>query len=243
MTERLILFDIDGTLLTTNGQALAAMAAAHREIYGVTVRFDGVPTSGKTELHLAYQLLGAAGLNRAQVRQGLPDYWRAYEDQLRRNLRPEKITVFPGVREVLRRLRAQGRALLGLLTGNIETIARLKLEAAGLEGLDWGAFGEHHENREQLPALALDAAERVSGIRFAGKAIAIVGDTPSDISCGRHLGVNAVAVATGKYGMEALAAHEPDHLFADFSDSAAVLRALQGTPPRQSTSEPPGRRS
>jgi FMN phosphatase YigB (HAD superfamily) len=75
MSERLILFDVDGTLLTTNGQATAAMRTAYRRIYGVTVNFDGTPTDGKTELCLAYQLLGAVGLSREQVRRGLPAYW------------------------------------------------------------------------------------------------------------------------------------------------------------------------
>ncbi len=226
--ERLILFDIDGTLLSTNGQALAAMRSACRAVYGVTVEFNGPPTDGSTELRLAYRLLGSAGLTRPQVRQGLPDYWRAYQDRLRRTLRPEKITVFPGVYELLRRLAADPGVVTGLLTGNIEAIARLKLDAVGLAGFACGAYGQHHEKREELPGLALDAAERASGIRFAGEAVFIIGDTPNDIACGRHLGVRSVAVATGKYGVPELEAHAPHHLFIDFSDTEAVLGALGG---------------
>jgi phosphoglycolate phosphatase-like HAD superfamily hydrolase len=226
MSERLILFDVDGTLLTTNGQATAAMRTAYRRIYGVTVNFDGTPTDGKTELCLAYQLLSAVGLSREQVRRGLPAYWHDYELELRRTLRPEEITVFPGVRELLRRLAGRRDALLGLLTGNIEPVARLKLEAAGLTGFTCGAFGQHHERREALPAVALEAAERLSGTRFSGRAVNIVGDTPNDIACGRHLGVTAVAVATGKFDLAALAAHHPHHLFSDLSDTDAVLTAV-----------------
>lgn len=226
MRERLILFDVDGTLLTTNGQALAAMRAAHAQVYGVTVAFNGLPTDGQTELHLAYALLGRAGLSREQVREGLPAFWRAYAGELERTLRPERITVFPGVRELLERLAGRADALVGLLTGNIEPIARLKLEAAGLAGFACGAFGQHHERRDELPALALEAAERLSGSRFSGRAVTIVGDTPHDVTCGRHLDVNAVAVATGKFGLAELAAHAPHHLFADLSDTEAVLPAL-----------------
>ena len=119
--------------------------------------------------------------------------------------------------------------LVGLLTGNIASSAKVKLHTAGLEGFALGAFGEHHLDRSALPAVAVEAAERISGTRFSGGRITIRGDTPNDIACGRHLDVNAIAVATGRYGLEELRAHQPAHLFADLSDGEAVLKAIRSS--------------
>ncbi len=226
MARHLILFDIDGTLLTTNGQAGDAMMAAFRTVYGVTPDRSRLRMDGKTELCIAYTLLGGAGLTRPQVKAGLSDYWHAYADELRTRLVPEKMTVHPGVRELLARLQPREDAVVGLLTGNIEAGAKIKLAAAGLEGFVCGAYGQHHEQRAHLPAVALAAAEAATGAHFAGKRVTIVGDTPADIACGQHLGVNAVAVATGKFDERELATHRPDSLFNDLSDTEAVTRAI-----------------
>lgn len=226
MLRHLVLFDIDGTLLTTNGQAGNAMMAAYRTAYGIVPDKGRLLMDGKTELCIAHELLGAAGLSRAEIKAGLARYWRAYADALREGLRPEKMTVHPGVRSLLRRLAGREDILVGLLTGNIEAAARIKLGAVGLEGFACGAFGEHHEQRSDLPQVALRAARAASGMGFAGKSVTIVGDTPADILCGARLGVNAVAVATGKFSMGELAGHRPDSLFADLSDTNAVMQAI-----------------
>ena len=227
MPTRLVLFDIDGTLLTTNGRAVQAMLAALREAYGVTAAWDTPVMNGKTELWIVHKLLADMGIPRSRVEPGLPRMWDAYVRELRERLAPENITVFPGVRELLRVLAGCGDVLVGLLTGNIAASARVKLQVAGLDGFACGAFGEHHQERAALPAVAVSEAERLCGERFAGRAVTIIGDTPNDIACGRHLGVNAIAVATGKFDSEALRAHQPHHLFNDLSDTQAVLEAIR----------------
>ena len=118
--------------------------------------------------------------------------------------------------------------MLGLLTGNVEEGARLKVNAAGL-GFDRfrvGAYGSDHWQRPELPAVAARRAREKTGIGFEGKEIVIIGDTPFDISCGAHLGVRTIATATGTHSAGDLAQHAPDYLFDDLSDIDAVWRAI-----------------
>ncbi|MBI3993903.1 MAG: haloacid dehalogenase-like hydrolase [Candidatus Lambdaproteobacteria bacterium] len=230
MYTRLVLFDIDGTLLTTNGDAVRAMLRAYERVYGTRPVTDGFLMDGKTELQIVHELLAAAGLDEARVTAGLPRFWASYVAELERRLAPERITVYPGVRPLLAALRARPALLLGLLTGNIEGSARLKLARAGLDGFAVGAYGEHHRDRAALPAQAVAAAQASVGRRFTGKEIVVLGDTPNDVRCGRDLGVTTIAVATGLYSRAALAAEAPDHLFNDLADVPAVLAAIEGRP-------------
>ncbi len=225
--NRLVLFDIDGTLLSTQGQSVRAMKAAYAATYGRDPSGIEYRMDGKTELQITYELMSLAGLSRPEIEAGLPRFRRLYEEELRQHVTPGRTRVFPGVAALVAQVALLPHALLGLLTGNCEPAARIKLQAAGLGGFAVGAFGAHHERRAELPPGALDHAQRVSGRRFQGKEIVIIGDTPNDIDCGRALGVKAIAVATGKYSVGQLAGHGPDHVFPDFSDVAAVLRAVE----------------
>lgn len=227
MKTRLVLFDIDGTLLTTNGMAVESMLAAVQAAYGVTAKWDSSKMNGKTELWIVHKLLADAGVPQQTVGRYLPRMWSVYVSELERRLSPHNVTVFPGVRELLGQLAQREDILLGLLTGNIESSAKVKLGKAGLEGFALGAYGEHHQDRAALPGVAVEAAQRISGKRFAGGRITIIGDTPNDITCGAHLGVNAIAVATGRYGEEELRRHGPAHLFHDLSDTRSVLDAIE----------------
>lgn len=225
--NRLVLFDIDGTLLSTQGHSVRAMKTAYAATYGRDPSGIEYRMDGKTELQITYELMGLAGLSRAEIEAGLPRFWRRYEEELRQNVTPGRTRVFPGVAAVVAQVARLPHALLGLLTGNCEPAARIKLQAAGLDGFAVGAFGAHHEDRAELPAVAVEHAERVSGRRFRGKEIVIVGDTPNDIRCGQALGVKSIAVATGRYSVRQLAGYGPDHVFPDFSDVAAVLQAVE----------------
>jgi phosphoglycolate phosphatase-like HAD superfamily hydrolase len=225
--NRLVLFDIDGTLLSTQGHSVRAMKAAYAAVYGRDPSAIAYRMDGKTELQIAYELMGLAGLSRQEIEAGLPRFWVRYEEELRRAVTPERTRVFPGVAALVAQVARLPHALLGLLTGNCEPAARIKLQAARLDGFALGAYGAHHEDRAALPALAVEQATRLSGRRFQGKEIVIIGDTPNDIRCGQALGVKSIAVATGRYSAEQLADHAPDHIFPDFSDVTAVLRAVE----------------
>jgi phosphoglycolate phosphatase-like HAD superfamily hydrolase len=230
MILRLALFDIDGTLLTTQGRAVQALLAALEAVYGVRPANDGYLMDGKTELRIVHELLVQVGLDRASIERELPRFWPRYERELETAIHSSTTTVYTGVRELIRRMREETSVAIALLTGNCEAAARIKLEAAGLSGaFAFGAFGQHHEAREELPAVALAEAERRMGLTLNGKAVSILGDTPNDVFCAKPLGLRAIAVATGRYDRHALAAARPDYLFSDFTDCEAVLRAVMDT--------------
>jgi phosphoglycolate phosphatase-like HAD superfamily hydrolase len=225
--KHLVLFDIDGTLLSTNGHGVRAMMVAYTAVWGRDPSAVDYRMSGKTELNISHELLGLLGFSREEVEWGLPRFWHLYPQELRRQIAPHTTTVYPGIRAIVRTVAEREDMVLGLLTGNCEDAAKVKLETAGLDGFAVGVFGAHHEERAALPPLAVEKALERFGHRFEGKSVVIIGDTPNDIACGRAVGARTIAVATGRFGPEALAAHEPDYVFPDLSDQAAVLAAIQ----------------
>jgi len=224
---KLVLFDIDGTLLTTHGQSPRALKEAMERVYGCLPADNGYLMDGKTELRIVHELMDGEGFTRDQVEAGLEDFWQAYFDILEATLDPAGVTVYPGVRDLVRRLEAHPQVVMGLLTGNCEESSFLKLRAAGLaHSFAFGAYGQFEENREALPKTALELARWNCGVRFKGKSVVLLGDTPSDIQCGSPYGFHTIAVATGVYGAAQLEPHQPDSLFQDFSDLPAVLQAI-----------------
>lgn len=227
--QRLVLFDIDGTLLTSNGVAARAFRAALEEVFGTSGPRTGYSFAGRTDPQIARDLLRAAGMEEPRIEEGLEATWERYLEALARDCVSECVDVCPGVHPLLERLEARPEvALLGLLTGNLRDGARIKLEAGGIDfdRFRVGAFGSDHGDRRELPAIAVERAERLLGHRFSGKEVVIIGDTPLDVACGEHLGVRTIAVATGTYSREELAACGPDHLFASLEDTDAVWSAI-----------------
>ncbi|HYR09902.1 MAG TPA: HAD family hydrolase [Longimicrobium sp.] len=227
--KRLVLFDIDGTLLTAGGAGARAVREAMLEVYGETGSIGGYNMGGRTDPQIVRELLTPVGYSVEQVEAGLDALWEAYLRNLRVEIAKAHIRALPGVPELLDRLEGSGDpTVLGLLTGNVEEGARLKVDAAGL-GFDRfrvGAYGSDHWQRPELPAVAARRAKEKTGIGFEGKEIVIIGDTPFDISCGAHLGVRTIATATGTHSADDLAGHNPDYLFDDLSDTDAVWRAI-----------------
>ena len=227
--RRLVLFDIDGTLLTAGSSGKRAVHDALVEVFGTTGPIDSYSFAGRTDPQIVHALLGAAGLPREEIDRRLPEFWDSYIANLRREMERTSVESLPGVPELLARVEeAEGEVVMGLLTGNLEEGARIKVDAAGL-GWDRflvGAYGSDHADRPELPAVALRRARERTGVEYAGKEIVILGDTPFDISCGAHLGVRTIAVATGGHSVEELATHSPDHLFPDFRDLDAAWAAI-----------------
>ncbi|HEX7090046.1 MAG TPA: haloacid dehalogenase-like hydrolase [Longimicrobiales bacterium] len=223
----LILFDIDGTLLSTNGAARRAFHRGLLEVYGTAGPIATHAFDGKTDPQIARELLRAAGLTDAAIERGFPALWQAYLRELAAELAlpGQHTTVHPGVRQLLDALDELGdRVIVGLLTGNIEPGAQIKLSAAGLAcRFRLGAYGSDGEQREALPAIAVARARALTGREVSGREIVIIGDTPHDVTCGRALGARALGVATGRHDAASLAAAGADAVFPDLSDTAAAL--------------------
>ncbi len=226
---KLVLFDIDGTLMHSNGVARRAYLDALQEHLGRTMDADDHDFAGRTDRQIFLELTARCGIDSADAIHSIDHFFLRFRDLLASRLREDDITVHRGVPVLLERLGSMGDALLGLLTGNTEPTARLKLERAHLaQHFAFGAFGHESHQRSDLPALAIDRASRIAGCTFTGSSVVILGDTPNDIHCGRHLGVRSIAVATGSVSHAELARHAPDFLFHDFSETDHVIQAVMG---------------
>jgi phosphoglycolate phosphatase len=230
--ERLILFDIDGTLLSTDGAARRAFHRGLLEVYGTAGPITNHPFDGKTDPQIARELLSLAGIAPEIIAEGLEPLWEAYLRELVIELdKPgHETTVYPGVIALLDELAARGeRACLGLLTGNISRGAQLKLSSAGLaDRFSFGAFGSDCERRDGLPAVAVQRALQYTGRAFSGKQVVVIGDTPHDVRCGQALGVFALGVGTGRHSSAELLEAGADAALPDLSSTNTVLDLLLG---------------
>lgn len=224
---KLVLFDIDGTLLSTNGAARRAFHDTLLEVYGTAGPIESHAFAGKTDPQIARELLTLAGLTRGDIDAGLDPLWQGYLDRLSTELRApgQRTEVMPGVERLLGRLaRLQRDVTAALLTGNIEPGAALKLGACGLGGrFGFGAFGSDDERRDRLPAIAVARARERTAHEFRGRDVVVLGDTPSDVSCGRGIGCRAAAVATGPFDRGSLAAAGADVVWETLEDTEAVV--------------------
>jgi len=225
---RLLLFDIDGTLLHSRGAGRRAVKAALERVYGTVGAIDRYDLGGKTDQRIVFDVLESAGLSREAVRERLDEFFNAYARGLDEEIGDGRnVATLPGVGSLIARLHGTQGALLGLLTGNIEEGARIKLTPTGLWSyFSVGAYGSDDVDRRRLPSLAARRAHALMGYAFRPEEVVVIGDTPLDIDCARAFGAVAVAVATGQHSRAALLAHGPDLLFDDLSDVDGVVNAL-----------------
>lgn len=224
--RRLILFDIDGTLVA-GGPAKHAFEAAMIETYGTIGDVAGVSFAGKTDPQIARELLTAVGFEREAIDAGMPELWERYTAHLEERLHSRPMRILPGVFELLDALAELEDVGLGLLTGNIARGAELKLGSAGLwDRFAIGGFGSDHEERDELPAVALDRARVHWSVTIEAADAVVVGDTPRDVGCGRAGGTRTVAVATGSYVAAELVAAGADHVIEDLSATTEVVTLL-----------------
>ena len=227
---KLILFDIDGTILLTAGAGRRAIVAALAGEVASTEAFTGIRFDGKTDPQIVAELLEAAGDPDPRNPERLALVCRRYVGHLERELElpGTRTTLMPGVAELLARLESVTGTVLGLLTGNVAEGAALKLRAGGIDPRRFrvGAYGSDAAHRPDLPAIAARRAERFFGRVPAGDEVVIIGDTPADIHCGQGIAARAIAVATGGYALDDLAACGPHAVFTDLSDTERVLEAI-----------------
>lgn len=235
--SRLVLFDIDGTLLSSAGVASGVFAEALAEAVGRPVAMDGYSMAGRTDRQIARELLRRAGAAPDEIDRlidrVLDRYLERFAPALAASSKPR---LFPGVRALVERLAADPEVLLGLLTGNLERGAAIKLAHFGIRHhFKLGAYGSDAEERRALVAIAAARARTLTGHDFSGRDIVVIGDTPLDIDCGKAAGATTIAVATGPYAVAELAAHGPDALFTDLAEMEPVVSAILGAPAGEET--------
>lgn len=225
---KLVLFDIDGTLITSRGAGRRAMRTALERVFGAAGGIDKYDLGGRTDTRIVHDVMGALGWEPARVKERLDDFFEAYVAGLTSEIGDGRhVVTLPGVSAVVERLAESPDVVLGLVTGNIEEGARIKLLPTGL----WphfrvGAYGSDHMDRRRLPSLAARRAHALLGHGFAPPEVIVIGDTPHDIDCARAFGAVAIAVTTGQYTREQLLADRPDHLFDDLGDVEKVLEVV-----------------
>ena len=225
--RKLLLFDIDGTLLDTGGAGLRALRSAFLETFAEQgtngSEFPDLDLAGSTDSGIVRHLFSLFRIELTAENESA--FYDTYLARLDRELAGRKAEgrLLPGIRELLHHLRDNTGHVLGLLTGNIARGAWKKVAWFDLDGIfEFGAFGDDHHDRDRLGPVALERAAGHAGIRFDPAETFIIGDTPKDIRCARACGARAVAVATGHSSRESLEEHHPDHLFDDFADLDAV---------------------
>jgi phosphoglycolate phosphatase-like HAD superfamily hydrolase len=233
MSSRLLLFDIDGTLLLSGGAGARAMMLAFDQVFGAETgvkgkdAFAGVPMAGRTDTWIFRELSRVHGVESGA--ESLQRFHDSYVGHLRREIHepgPRK-GVLPGVKPLLDALAQRPEAHLALLTGNFAAGARVKLEHFDLwRYFPTGAFAEDAADRNSLFAHALSAVVARGGPRVAPSDVVVVGDTPFDVGVATTAGARSVAVATGSFDRRALADSGADAVLEDFTDLAAVLDAL-----------------
>lgn len=224
--RRLILFDIDGTLVW-GGPAKDAFQRALVETFGTAGDIEVHSFAGKTDPQIARELLTGVGLSPAAIDEGFEALWERYLTYLSELLVARPVTVLPGVPALLSELARRTDVGLGLLTGNIAGGAELKLRSAGLfQHFGMGSYGSDHEERDELTAIALARAAERWAVTFDPRDVFVVGDTPRDVQCGRAGGTRTVAVATGHYGVDQLERCGADLVVADLTDTDRLVRLL-----------------
>jgi phosphoglycolate phosphatase len=224
-TKRLLLFDIDGTLIHSGGAGVHALKSAFKERFGIDDDLRNIEIAGMTDSGIVVSILNKHKIPASN--ENMSAFLDSYVHFLSLELPRRKGTLLPGVLELLERLKSRPHLVLALLTGNVSRGAQLKLEHYGVwHFFEFGAFADDHRDRNRLGSFARAGGKENHGSVFSASAIDVIGDTPRDIACGRALGARTVAVATGTWSRDELSKYDPDFLIDDLSDVETVIHTL-----------------
>lgn len=223
---KLILFDIDGTLISTGGAGTRSLDKAFEEVLGIKQAFKNFEMAGKTDIQIIKEGLLRCNIapSKPLVTQIIRSYLKNLEIEINNNSKHLK----PGVAEVINLIHRELKYPMGLLTGNLETGARIKLEPFGLNPiLPFGAFGSDHEDRRALLPVAIYRFTRIAKQRIDFSQCVIVGDTPRDVACAKPYGAKVVAVATGPYSVDELIRTDADLVVENMTEIDKIIDFLR----------------
>ena len=222
---RLLLFDIDGTLVNTGGAGVESLKTIVRTRFRSEDDLRDIEIAGKTDRAIIRDILHKYRVNPTE--ENIASFAEEYIHRLPLSLSRSRGRVLAGIQPLLERLKPQRNIVLALLTGNLRQGARLKLQHYGLwDFFEFGAFADDHHDRNELGAFARERAQRKHGHDFDAADIDVIGDTNYDIACGNAFGARTVAVATGSWSRERLQVCSPDFLFDDLADTDEVIKKL-----------------
>jgi phosphoglycolate phosphatase len=224
--KKLILWDIDGTLIVSHGAGMRAMERAFNQCFGLPGDLSKIEWAGRTDTWITREVLRHNGI--PPTPENCHDYLETYLELLPGELRDgPQGQVLPGVLELLETLHRRADIAQGLLTGNLRRGAEFKLTHYKVwHYFEFGAFADDSPRRNDLGPHALRRAQERHAVEFAPERTFIIGDTPHDIECGKVIGAHTIAVATGRHTVAELAVHTPTVVFPNFSDTAAFLRVI-----------------
>ena len=227
--SRILLFDIDGTLLGSGEKVKILMRRALEDIFGTAGQVDSYEMSGKTDWQIVTDLMLQAGIAPEVVEDKRSATFAALARHMEAAAPTLGMRLLPGVKELLKQLSGRPEFILGLVTGNVREAVPAKLLSAGIDPalFRFGAFGSEHPDRNALPPLALSRLEQSLGITIPKEKVLVIGDTPRDIECARTTGVKVFCVATGRYSLEVLSGCDPDFILPNLLDVPRVLEILK----------------
>jgi phosphoglycolate phosphatase len=224
--KRLLLFDIDGTLIHSGGAGVHALKSALTERFGITDDLHDIEIAGMTDSGIVVSILNKHKI--PATNENVSAFLDSYVHFLSLELPRRVGKLLPGVLELLEKLKSRPHLVLALLTGNVSRGAQLKLEHYGVwHFFEFGAFADDHHDRNRLGTVARARAKEKHGRQFSASEIDVIGDTPRDIACGKAFGARTIAVATGTWSRDRLAKYQPDFLIDDLSDVEGIIDTLE----------------
>lgn len=225
--EALVLFDVDGTLVWNFPEHKEAFSRAFKEVYHLNCSIDCINHQGMTDQRIALEVLKKNGLKEEEIKAKMNQFMRATASFFDKIEKKNCAVVLPGVKELLDKLQ-QNNVMLGLVTGNLKSIAREKLERLKLESyFKTGGFGSDDIERVNLVKIAIKRAHNLCGYKISRDRVYVVGDTPKDIKAAKEAKTKAIAVATGQYSLEELEKFRPDYIFKNLARTEEIVRVIR----------------
>jgi phosphoglycolate phosphatase-like HAD superfamily hydrolase len=231
---RLVLFDVDGTLISTKGAGMRAFYRALDSVFGISVDREVIRPDGKTDPLIFKELLAYFNLAdrwNEDIQETLfSSYLGCLENEMSRAKEHGLIRILPGAAALLEKLSSQPDFAVGLVTGNLERGARIKLDKAGIYGyFRFGGYGSDSEDRTELTRIGIERGARAVAPESI-EGTFVIGDTPLDINHGHAAGASVIAVASARYSMDDLRMHKPDLLVADLTQTDSIISFMRDFP-------------